>query len=370
MRFFYLSWLLSVPAIFFSCNQKSTAPVSSVSSFPVVEVPIKTIVGYNTYPAVIEGTNNNAVRPKIGGYISKVWVDEGQAVKQGQVLFSLETNALGQEAEAAKANVNAAQVEVDKLIPLVEKNIISPVQLETAKARLAQAQSVYNGITANIGYATVRSPIDGHVGSINFREGALVSPSDPSPLTTVSTTDEVFVFFSLNEKEYLDFLNATPGATREEKIKNFPKVELQLINGEIYQEQGVIETITGQVNRSTGTVSFRAKFPNSLGLLANGSSGVVRIPEVYENVLVVPESATFERQGKVYAYQVQGDSLAVNIPITLIARISPYAIVGSGLKEGDRIVAQGTSKLRGETPIIPEIHPFDSIVKPIVPTFK
>lgn len=370
MRFFYLLMLPAISVFFLSCQKKAPSTVSSAMSFPVVEVPVKTITGYKSFPATIEGTNNSAVRPKISGYISKVWVDEGQQVKKNQVLFTIETNALGQEAEAARANVNAAQVEVDKLIPLVEKNIISPVQLETAKARLAQAQSVYNSIVANIGYATVKSPIDGYVGAISFREGALVSPSDPTPLTTVSTTEEVFVFFALSEKDYLDFLSSTEGATRDDKIKNFPDVSLELINGEMYSEKGKIETVTGQINRTTGTVSFRAKFPNPAGLLATGSSGVIRIPIEYKDVLVIPETATFERQGKVYAYKVQGDSLAVNVPITVIARVSPYAVIGSGLEHGDRIVAQGTGKLRGETPIVPQLHPFDSLVKPIITTFK
>src|SRR5690606_5300945 len=174
-------------------------------------------------------------------------------------------------------NVNAAQVEVDKLIPLVEKNIISNVQLETAKARLTQAKSSYNSVAANIGYATIKSPIDGYVGAIPYRVGALVSPADPQPLTTVSTTEEVFVFFAMNEKDYLNFLQTTEGNTRDEKVNNFPDVELQLVTGTIYEQKGDIETVTGQINQSTGTVSFRAKFPNPNGLLANGNSGSVRI---------------------------------------------------------------------------------------------
>src|SRR5690606_18432814 len=231
--------------------------------------------------------------------------DEGQKVRKGQVLFKLETQSLSQDAEAAKANINAAQVEVDKLIPLVEKNIISSVQLETAKAKLAQAKSGYSSIAANIGHATIKRPIGGYVGSSPFREGALVSPSDPQPLTTVSTTEDVYVFFALNEKDYLNFLKTTKGTTRDEKVKNFPEVELELATGTIYDQKGKIETVTGQINKTTGTVTFRAKFPNPNGLLANGSSGAIRIPKTYENTLVVPESATYEQQGIVYAYKVQ-----------------------------------------------------------------
>src|SRR5690606_960062 len=176
--------------------------------------------------------------------------------------FRLETQALTQDAGAAEANVNAARVEVDKLKPLVEKGIISNVQLETAQARLAQAVANYNSISASIDYATIRSPIDGYIGAINFRQGSLASPSDPSPLTIVSNIDQVYAFFSMNERDYLDVIQHTEGKTLTDKIKNLPPVELELVNGQIYPLPGKIETVTGQVNRTTGTVSFRATFPN------------------------------------------------------------------------------------------------------------
>ena len=189
-----------------SCNKANQQPQQmGALPFSVIEVPVKTVVGYDSHPANVEGTNNSDIRAKVSGYITKVLVDEGQKVRKGQILFTLETQSMNQDAQAAQANVNAVQVEVDRLVPLVEKNIISSVQLETAKARLAQAKSTYSGIAANIDYANIRSSIDGYVGAINFREGALVSPADPQPLTTVSTTDEVYVYFALNEKDYIDF---------------------------------------------------------------------------------------------------------------------------------------------------------------------
>lgn len=369
MRIIY-PFLIIFSLFFTACKNETPQQAATAMPFQVVQVPTKTVTAYDTYPATIEGTNNSAIRAKMSGYITKVLVDEGQKVRKGQTLFTLETQSLSQDAGAAKANVNAAQVEVDKLIPLVEKNIISNVQLETAKARLAQAESAYNSILANIGYANISSPIDGYVGSIPYREGALVTPSDPSPLTTVSTTEEVFVFFALNEKQYFNFLNKAEGKTREEKVNNFAEVELELIDGTIYAEKGKIETVSGQINPNTGTVSFRAKFKNPTGILANGNSGRIRIPILYEDVLVVPETATFERQGKVYVYQVVGDTLAVNIPINVVARVNPYVVIDSGLKEGDVIIFRGIDKLRGETPVVPQLQEFDSVVKPLTPVFK
>ena len=201
------------------------------ATFPVALVGVKTITGYQEFPTNIEGIVNSDVRPKVSGYIQKVFVDEGQKVKKGQVLFKLETQSLSQDADAAKARINVAQVEVDKLVPLVEKNIISSVQLETAKANLAQAKANYSSIVANINYATVKSPVDGYVGTINFRQGSLISPNDDTPLTTVTDTKQVYAFFSMNESNYLDFLQKTKGNSLEEKISNFPKVSLILANG-------------------------------------------------------------------------------------------------------------------------------------------
>ncbi len=351
-----------------SCNNenKKQQQVPSAMPFSVTEVTTKNIIGYDEYPANVEGTNNSDIRAKVSGYITKVLVDEGQKVHKGQILFTLETQAMNQDAQAAKANVNAAQVEVDRLIPLVEKNIISSVQLETAKARLSQAKSAYSSVAAAIDYANIRSSIDGYVGSINYREGALVSPADPRPLTTVSTTADVYVFFALNERDYMNFLSHTEGTTREEKIKNAPEVELRMANGEIFSKKGKIETITGQVDKSTGTVSFRARFTNTSGLLANGNSGTILIPKKYNDVVVVPEVATFEQQGIDYVYAVRNDT-AVTTIISIKDRINNIAIIESGVKPGDKVVVEGIVKLRNNTPIVPKPVNFDTLVNSIKP---
>lgn len=367
----YFGLILSI-FLLTSCqnNKQRQQQGQRAMPYPVVQVPLKTLTGYTSYPVSIEGTINSAVRPKVSGYITAVLVDEGQKVSKGQTLFSIETQSLSQDAGAAKANVNVAQVEVDKLRPLVEKEIISKVQLATAEAKLAQAKANYNSIMANIGYATIKSPVNGYLGAIPYREGALVSPADPAPLTTVSVTDEVYAFFAMNEKDYLDFIQNAQGNTLTEKINNFPEVELELVNGMIYEEVGKIGTVTGQINPSTGTVSFRATFPNPGQLLANGSSGKIRIPKTFENVVVVPESATFEQQGRVYVYKVQGDTLAVSAPVVVNDRVDHLAIITSGINEGDKIVAKGVGKIRNNTPIVPQSMPFDSIANSLKVVFK
>ncbi len=360
--------------VFSSCgdNKNPQAAMSGpqTPTLPVVSVPTKTVTAYTTYPASIEGIVNSQVNAKISGYITDVLVDEGQKVKKGQTLFRLETQTLSQDAAAARANVNAAQVEVDKLKPLVEKNIISNVQLETAKAKLQQAKSSYNSIAANIDYGNIKSPVDGYVGSINLRKGALVSPSSQVPMTTVSDISKVYAYFSMNEKEYLDFIQNAEGKTIEEKIKKLPKVRLVLANGSLYEEEGTIETINSQVNANTGSVSFRAVFDNPSRILTNGNSGKIQVPKVYTDALVVPQEATYEQQGSIYVYKVAEDGMATSTKIETTAEVENLYVVASGLQKGDKIVAKGANKLRGNSKINPQEMPFDSIAKPIEKVFR
>ncbi len=338
--------------------------------FPIVKVGSKQITGFSSYPASIEGIVNSDIRAKVSGYIKQVLVDEGEKVRAGQPLFRLETASLSQDAEAAKASVNAAQVEVDRLGPLVEKGIVSNVQLETAKAKLAQAKSTYNSITANIGYATVRSPIDGYVGAIPYRVGSLISPSDPTPLTTVSDISEVYAYFSMNEKDYLDFIQNAEGETLQDKLDNLPAVNLQLANGSIYKEKGKIQTVTGQVNQSTGTVSFRAIFENPNLMVTNGNSGKVLIPTTYTDAPVIPQAATFERQGQILVYHVKEDNTVSAEVVEIKDRIDNLYVVKSGVKVGDVIVSDGVGKLRPNMPIVPQEVPYDSVVQPLETVFK
>jgi membrane fusion protein (multidrug efflux system) len=348
-------------------NQQAQRPPES---FPVAQIVYKTVTGYQEYPTNIEGIINSHVRAKISGYIQKVFVDEGQKVKKGQPLFKLETQSLSQDAGAAKARINVAKVEVDKLIPLVEKNIISPVQLETAKANLAQAKANYSSIVANVDYGTVKSPVDGYVGSINFREGSLVSPSDVTPLTTVSDITQVYAFFSLNEADYLDFLQKTKGKNLEEKIANFPEVSLILANGNVYSEKGKIQTSSGQINQNTGTVNFRAIFNNPNQLLTNGNSGTIKVPIIYKDAIVVPQEATYEEQKQVMVFKLGENNILSTSMIKIKASVDNLYIVESGVNEGDKIVVSGVGKLRSDMEITPKEVPFDSIMKPIKTVFK
>ncbi|GLB48293.1 efflux RND transporter periplasmic adaptor subunit [Neptunitalea lumnitzerae] len=364
-----------VTVIFASCGkdnpqaQQAAGQQAQATPVSVITIPSKTVTGYSSYPTSIEGIINSGVRAKVQGYIQEVLVDEGQKVRKGQALFRLETQSLSQDAAAAKANVNAAQVEVDKLKPLVKKDIISNVQLETAKAQLEQAKSSYESIVANIGYATVKSPVDGYVGAIPYRQGALVGPNDTTPLTTVTDIKQVYAYFSMNESDYLDFLQNTPGESLQDKVNNFPEVTLVLVNGKSYEQKGKIETVTGQINANTGTVSFRAVFDNPTGLLTNGNSGTIKIPVVYENAPVIPQTSTFEQQGNIMAYTLTSDNKTSSTMVKTKAIVGNLYVVESGLKKGDKVVAAGVSKLRPGASVQPNEVPFDTIAKPVKQLF-
>lgn len=362
-------------SLFFVCllmsscgDEKVKAQATGPAPYPTVEVEKRSVEQVVSYPAAIEGVVNSQVRAKVSGYIQKVLVDEGEYVRQGQLLFDLETQSLSMDAEAAASRIRLAQVEVDKLEPLVARDIISPVQLETAKANLAQAESNYQSIRANIGYSNIRSPIDGVVGTIPYRAGNLVSAQDAIPLTTVSRIDKVFAYFSMNEKDFITFLREREVESLDALAANMPPVQLQLADGSLYEDEGIIETISGSVDPGSGTVRFRATFPNPGGLLRNGSSGTVRLTKKLEDVLVVPAMSTFEQQGQTFVYLVVNDSLRAK-SIAVLAETQGLTVL-QGLNEGDEILAKGVGKVRPGTRIIPEPTAIDSIVQSFDQVFK
>lgn len=403
--------LMAFSAAFLAaCKKEDGRPPQGPKVVATVQAETRNVTGYTTFPASIQGRVNNDVRAKIQGYITQVLVDEGQYVSIGQPLFRLETNALNQSASAARAGigaarsnvsaadanvkaaqaaVNAAQVEVNKLRPLVEKNIISNVQLQTAQANLSraqaqlsqaiagrqqasagvsQAQANYQGVQENINYSIIRAPISGVVGKINLRTGSLVGPNDPTPITTVSDTNELYAYFSMNEKEYLDFLKNSYGASVPEKLKNMPMVDLELANGEMYGEKGRVQAVTGQIDATTGSIQFRVSLPNPQKLLSNGNSGKIRIPKLYDAALVIPESATYEQQGLVYVYKIEKDT-AKNFTIDVVDRVNNMVIVGSGVKKGETVVAEGVGTLKPGTAVKPQPKKFDEVVNAIKPVF-
>ena len=351
-----ITTLVSITLLLVSCG-KSDAPPQQAQGpmpFPVKTLEAKDAVVYQDYVANLEGQQNVEIRPKVTGFIQKIYVDEGQQVKKGQLLFKLETQTLNQDAAAAKAMVRAAQVEVDRLAPLVERKIISNVQLETAKAKLAQAKSAYGSIAANINFGTITSPVNGVVGSLPYREGSLVNAAGGLPLTTVSDAKVIRAYFSMNEKQLLFFNKTFEGSNSAERIKNAPEVSLLLVDGSTFDQKGKITAINGLIDPTTGTTQFRADFLNDKGILRSGNSGTVRLPITTKNALLVPQNAVYEVQGKQMIYVVD-DANKVHAKVIQTAGTSEFDfIVTDGLKSGDVVVIEGALKLKDEMEIKPQ----------------
>jgi membrane fusion protein, multidrug efflux system len=338
-----------------SCGKKEEqAPPMGPMPFPVQTVAKQDATIFEEYTANLEGQQNVEIRPKVNGFIQKIYVDEGQVVRKGQLLFKLETQTLNQDAAAAKANVTAAQVEVDRLKPLVDRKIISSVTLETAKAKLAQAKAAYSAIAANINYGTITSPVDGVIGSLPYKEGTLATANSELPLTTVSDTKVMRAYFSMNEKQMISFSREFKGATLQEKLKNTPPVTLLLADGSEYEEKGKLVTVTGLVNAVTGTSQFRAEFNNPQAILRSGSHGLVRLPITMKSALIVPQNAVFDMQGKQMIYVVNKDNTVKSKIITIKTTSGTDFIVEGGLEEGEVIVVEGAGKLKDGMAIIPQ----------------
>lgn len=320
----------------------------------------------SNYSATIRGRQDIDIYPQVSGTISELCVNEGQTVSKGQTLFIIDQvpyKAALQTAEAnveaAKAGVATAQLTFDSKKELYARNVVSKFDLSTAenslltaKAQLAQAEAQRVNAANNLSYTVVKSPSNGVVGTLPFRVGALVGPSLPTPLTTVSDNSVMYVYFSLTENQLLDLTRQYGSIANT--LRNLPDIRLQLNDGSLYDQPGRIESISGVIDTSTGSVSLRAAFPNTGGLLHSGGAGNVILPNNYRDCIVVPQAATFELQDKVYVYKVvDGKASSALIDVEKISNGNEY-IVRSGLTPGEVIVAEGVGLLREGTPIVPK----------------
>ena len=321
------------------------------------EIPIN-------YSATIRGRQDIAIYPQVSGTIFELCVNEGQTVSKGQPLFIIDQvpyKAALQTAEAnvaaAKAGVATAQLTYDSKKELYAKNVVSQYDLLTAentlltaKAQLAQAEAQRVNAANNLSYTVVKAPANGVVGTLPYRVGALVSASIPQPLTTVSDNSDVYVYFSMTENQLLNLTRQYGSIANT--LKNMPDVRLVLNDGSVYDRTGRIESISGVIDTSTGSVQLRAVFPNADGLLHSGGAGSVIVPNIHKDCVVVPQVATFELQNKVYVYKVEdGKATSSMIDVEKINNGREY-IVKSGLTPGDVIVAEGVGLLREGTPIV------------------
>lgn len=353
--------LLMIGTLFFlaACGQKQGQMGNAVPEYAVVTVTPSNIELKRAYPATIKGKQDIEIRPQVAGFITKVYVDEGAVVRKGQPLFEIDPVQYQEAVNSAKANIEVAEsnvatqeITVKNKRELLKKKIISQYdmevaenQLASAKAQLASAKAQLVDANQKLSYTIVTSPSNGVIGSIPYRLGSLVSSSISVPMTVVSDITEMFVYFSMNEKQLLDLTRE--GGTMKEVISKMPLVELQLIDGSIYGDQGKIETISGVIDQNTGSVSMRATFPNQRNILRSGGTAIITIPYKYNDAIVVAQKSTYEIQNKRFVYVLGSDSKVSSREISVFGvDDGQNYVVTDGLKPGERIVYEGAGTLR------------------------
>jgi len=318
------------------------------------------------YPATIKGLQDIEVRPQVSGLIVKLCVDEGATVRKGQALFQIDPTQYKAAYDQAAASVKSAKANLETITAternkkmLHDQKIISDFEYQTAvnnlltaKANLAQAEAAYTAAKQNLDFCTVKSPSDGVIGTFPYRIGALVSPSISEPLTTVSEIGDMYVYFSMTEKQLLDLTRA--GGTLKEQLEKMPAVKLQLADGTMYDAEGKIDAVSGVIDQTTGSVSMRAIFPNKQNILRSGGMANVVFPYTMSEIILIPQTATQEIQDKKFVYVLQPDSTLkhTEIQISNLNDGKNYIVTG-GLKEGDLIVVEGVQTLQDGQKITP-----------------
>ena len=356
--------LAAVAVVFASCGGQQGQMGDNEYAVRTIETQSTEL--QTSYPATIRGVQDVEIRPMVSGFITKMYVKEGQTVKKGQVLFEINKVTYEAAARQAKAAVNsaAAQLNTSKLTyennqKLFANNVIGTYELqssknayENAEAALAQAKANYVSAKQNLDFCYVTSPANGVVGDLPYRVGALVSASSAEPLTTVSDINTMQVYFSMTEKDVLDMTKTKGGL--HAAISEYPAVKLQLADGTIYGHDGKVAAVSGVIDQATGSVSMRADFPNPDHLLKSGGSGSIVVPHVSSAAIVVPQEAVVQVQDRYFVYIVGKDNKVkyTNVNVNPQNDGKSY-IIESGLKAGDRIVIKGVTTLKDGMQITP-----------------
>lgn len=349
--------IAAVALLLASCGNKGNIKMGD-NEYPVVTIGSQNAELQTTYPATIKGVQDVQIRPKVSGFITKVCVQEGQAVKAGQLLFVIDNTTYQAAVRQAQASVNSAksQLNTAKLTyensqKLFKSNVIGSYELqssqnsyETAMAAVAQAKAALASAQETLGFCYVKSPANGVVGSLPYKVGALVSAGSVDALTTVSDVATVEVYFSVTEKDVLD-LTKTAGSTHA-AISAYPPVKLLLSDGTTYKHPGKVTKVSGVIDAATGSVSMIARFPNPERLLKSGGSGTIVVPRDNSNAIVIPQTVTTEVQNKIFVYTVGKGNKVKYTEITVDPQNDGnHYVVTGGLHVGDRIVTKGITSL-------------------------
>lgn len=369
--FNYLPFLFLIASFFTFCNRSHEKKSGSKDNTLVVKLVATSIEVAQSYVADVQAVQFVEVKPKVEGFVEDVLVDEGEHVKKGQVLFKLSSAELYEEVKEAQANykqvqaeLKMAEVEADRVKRLVEKDIISPIRLEQALAeadvarlRVQQAKSRLLRAETNYSYTTITSPFEGYVDRIPFKVGSLVTPS--SLLTSLTDVSEMFAYFKINEKEYLEYKRTQLSGVEQPEYNN---LELILSDQTTYPYKGTVETVEGDFERGTGSIAFRARFANPDRLLRHGVSGKIRMLTEMEDVILVPQRSTFEIQDFTYVYTVDEEGKVSVRSFEPLSRHGAYYVT-KDLPDNTLIVYEGVQQVSDGMVITPEIVDAETVRK-------
>ncbi len=295
-----------------------------------------------SYVAEIQSLQNIDIRAKVKGYIETINADEGKHVSAGQILFTIRAKEYEDELLKAKANEKTAELEMQNVKTLAEKNIVSQTELALALSKLDEAKAEEALAQLYLSYTEIKAPFDGTINRIQFKAGSLID--EGSLLTSLSNNKEVYAYFNVTELEYLDYQ-----AQNGNNAKN--SAELLLANNQLHKYKGIVETIEGEFDKNTGSIAFRAKFPNPELLLKHGETGRVQLTNEIKNALLIPQKSTFEIQDKIYVYVVDENNVVKSRNISIKQRMPNLYVIENGLSVNDKIIFDGIQNVKEDDKI-------------------
>jgi RND family efflux transporter MFP subunit len=344
--------------VLFSCSHHKE-DVALEQKFPVTYPLVKDTLYTSDYVAEIQSIQNVEVRARVSGYIERIYVDEGQSVRKGQTLFSLGAQEYREDLSKARAllksaiaDSKSAEVEIRSVQKLVDKNIVSTSELEIAESKLEAANARVEEAKAQeatalfkLSFTEIKAPFDGIIDRIPNKIGSLVDEGEL--LTTISDNREVFAYFNVSEREYLDYALSEENGKQSEAL-------LILANSDMHQEKGVVETVEGKIDKNTGNIAFRARFGNPTGILKHGSSGKVRLQRELKSAMIIPQKSTFEIQDKLFVYVLDENNIVRMKSLVPKIRLPHAYVVENGLSSKDKILYEGIQLVKDGDKVTPE----------------
>ncbi|MFN6038978.1 MAG: efflux RND transporter periplasmic adaptor subunit [Bacteroidota bacterium] len=363
------SFILLCSIVAFSCkNEQKTEEPSEV--FPITTVSKSDTLSFQEYVSEIHAIQNVEIRARVTGYLEKIHVDEGIYVKEGQLLFSINSKEYTEElakayavCKSANVEVEAAEIELKNTLQLAEKKIVSQTEvalaknkLEAQKAKLDEARAHQAYVQIKLSNTEIKAPFSGILNRIPHKIGSLIN--EGTLLTTISENDQVYAYFDVSEKEYLTYAKKLKSDSATSK-----EVTLILADGTEHAYKGKIETMEGVIEEGTGNIAFRAKFPNPEKLIKHGASGKIRLEKNFKDIIILPQKSTFEIQDRIYVYKVNKENKVESCPVNCVARLSHFYIVNEGINEGEKIVYEGIQRLKPNMIIKTESRSMNGIIK-------